>query len=281
MQNWAIKPVLQFAASELQEVSDTPLSEARALLSHILHKPQSWLLAWPEYTLRAQDAEIFLSLVARRQSAEPLAYITGKKEFWSLELAVNRHTLIPRADTECLVEAVLDSVNDLNATSMLDLGTGTGAIALAVASELPDLHITATDISRDALKIAQSNATANTITNVQFLYSDWFSALPGKTYSVITSNPPYIARGDHHLTDLGLQYEPQSALVSGSDGLDDIRRIIPDSHSHLEPGGRVLLEHGYDQGPAVRTLFQQHGFVEVITRQDYAGNERVTSAVIP
>lgn len=281
MQNWAIKPALQFAASELQEISESPLAEARALLAHVLQKPQSWLLAWPETDLKTEEAELFLSLVTRRQSAEPLAYLVGKKEFWSLELAINRHTLIPRADTECLVEAALDAITAIRAESMLDLGTGSGAIALAIASEVPDLQITATDTSTEALEIAQANATANTITNVQFRRSDWYSALSGQAFSIIASNPPYIARDDHHLTDLGLQYEPQSALISGPDGLDDIRSIIQDSLNHLLPGGHILLEHGYDQGPAVRELFLEYGFNTIKTRQDYAGNERVTSAVSP
>ena len=281
MQNWAIKPLLQFAADQLQEVSESPLAEARTLLAFVLRKPKSWLLAWPEKSLQPNDADTFISLVKRRQSAEPLAYLTGKKDFWSLELAVSRHTLIPRADTECLVESVLESIDKNPVSSLLDLGTGTGAIALAVASEVPDLQVTATDSSAEALEIARNNAMANQISNVQFCLSDWFSALPEKRYAIIASNPPYIAENDHHLSDLGLQYEPLSALVSGPDGLDDIRRIIRDSTGFLEPGGQLLLEHGYDQGDAVSRLLRMNGFIGVKTRRDYAGNERVTSAVYP
>lgn len=278
MQNWAISEALEYASAQLKSASENSRAEARTLLAHILDRPQSWLIAWPEKILTDDEMARFSEVTTRRERLEPLAYLTGKKEFWSLPLTVTHDTLIPRADTECLVETALSLANKHPVQSILDLGTGTGAIALALATERPDLHITATDESSAALAVARQNMLDNKVTNITFVQSDWFRNLYSLQVSLIVSNPPYIREDDHHLQDLGLQYEPLNALVSGVDGLDDIRTIIEHSPQHLIPNGHVVLEHGFDQGEAVRELFRNLGYSDIQTVQDYAGNDRVTSA---
>jgi release factor glutamine methyltransferase len=250
--------------------------EAELLLVHVLGRPRSWLIAHADDELDAEHAAAFAALVERRADGEPVAYITGRRGFWSLELEVTSATLIPRPETELLVELALDRLPATGATRIADLGTGSGAIALAIARESPDTQVTATDASADALAVAQRNAAAHRIANVAFAHGDWLSPLQGQAFDVIVSNPPYIEADDPHLGQGDLRFEPMSALASGADGLDDIRHIVVDAREHLKPGGWLLMEHGWNQGDAVRALLQASGYDEVFTAQDLEQRDRVS-----
>jgi release factor glutamine methyltransferase len=219
-------------------------------------------------------AAAFERLVDKRAAGEPIAYVLGQQEFWSLPLQVSAATLIPRPDTECVVEQALTLSLPAQAR-VLDLGTGTGAIALALASERPDWDITASDCVDAAVALAQNNAAMLNLP-MQVVKSHWFDQLAAVCFDLIVSNPPYIASTDHHLSEGDVRFEPASALVSGADGLDDIRHIVAAAPRWLNPGGWLLLEHGYDQAQAVQRLLQLQGFVEVHSRQDYGRNDRMT-----
>jgi release factor glutamine methyltransferase len=252
--------------------------EAELLLVHALGKPRSWLIAHADDELDSAHAAAFDALVKRRADGEPVAYITGRRGFWSLDLEVTPATLIPRPETELLVELALDRLPATGATRVADLGTGSGAIALAIARESRAAHVMATDASAEALVVAQRNAAAQRIANVTFAQGDWLSPLHGQTFDVIVSNPPYIEADDPHLGQGDLRFEPMSALASGADGLDDIRRIVTDARTHLKPGGWLLIEHGWNQGAAVRALLEQGGYHDVFTAQDLEQRDRVTGA---
>jgi release factor glutamine methyltransferase len=215
-------------------------------------------------------------LLLRRSGGEPIAYILGRREFYGLDLEVTAATLIPRPDTETLVEAALAKIPVNQNTVVLDLGTGTGAIALAIANHRQNAVVTGVDASEEALAVAQNNASRLAIANAHFLLSNWFSALNQQRFDVIVSNPPYIELNDVHLMQGDLRFEPLTALASGQDGLDDIRSIIPDSLFHLKPQGWLMLEHGYKQGQAVRDLMAENGLVAIDTLQDLGSNDRVT-----
>ncbi len=245
------------------------------LLCHVLRQPRYYLYAHDDVLLTDEQQRKFDTLLARRQSGEPVAYLVGEVEFWSLTLAVSPATLIPRPDTELLVEWLLESLPTDAALKVLDLGTGTGAIALALASERPAWQVCGVDRQREAVELAASNAQRLAL-DVEFLQSDWFDVLGGRRFDVAVSNPPYIAEDDEHLTGLGVKYEPRSALVAGPDGLDDIRRIVEAAPSFMQAGGLLLLEHGYRQAAAVAAILRGAGFVEVETRRDYGGNPRAT-----
>ncbi len=251
--------------------------EARLLLQETLNVSHAWLLTHEDDKLPDDAATTFEDKLRRRLHGEPVAYIVGHREFYGLELIVSPDTLIPRPDTETLVEAALGRIPPHQSCKVLDLGTGTGAIALAIASQRPHAELTAVDFSEKALEIATGNAKQLNISNVLFLQSDWFSNLDGETFDVIVSNPPYIAKADPHLTQGDLRFEPQSALASGGDGLDDIRRIIASAVEHLNPEGWLLLEHGHDQAAAVADLLHQQHFSEVSHSLDLANIVRVTS----
>jgi len=255
--------------------------DAEVLLLHVLGKPRAWLYAHADDDLPAQQQAAFDALVQRRIAGEPVAYLTGSREFWSLHLDVSPATLIPRADTERLVELALDRLPRGQDLQVADLGTGSGAIALAIARERPQAQVVATDASAAALAVACGNASKNNIFNVEFIQGSWFAAVPGRRFDLIASNPPYIAAGDAHLSQGDLRYEPPGALASGADGLDDIRLIAAAAGAHLRDGGWLLLEHGYDQGAAVRALLQAAGFVDVATWQDLAGHDRVSGGQWP
>ncbi|WP_386067127.1 peptide chain release factor N(5)-glutamine methyltransferase [Tahibacter sp. UC22_41] len=255
--------------------------DAEVLLLHVLGKPRAWLYAHADDVLPAAQQAAFDALVQRRAAGEPVAYLTGSREFWSLHLDVSPATLIPRADTERLVEIALDRLPRGQALQVADLGTGSGAIALAIARERPQAQVVATDASAAALAVAGGNAAKNKICNVEFVQGSWFDAMPGRRFDLIASNPPYIAAGDAHLSQGDLRFEPPGALASGVDGLDDIRLIVAAAGAHLRDGGWLLLEHGYDQGPAVRALLQAAGFNEVATWQDLAGHDRVSGGQWP
>ena len=257
--------------------TDSPGRDAEILLSHCLRKSRSWLYTWPETEVAADRAAHFEHLLARRKEGLPVAYLTGYREFWSLQLQVSRHTLIPRPETETLVEWALDLSLPDNAV-VLDLGTGSGAIALAVAGERPHWQVMAVDASAAALQVARDNGLRTGLERVSFLQSDWYQAVLERRFHLLLSNPPYIDTDDPHLGQGDVRFEPRAALVAPDGGLADLARLIAGAPSQLHPGGWLLLEHGYQQGAGVRQLLHNTGFYEVTTRVDMAGLERDTGA---
>jgi release factor glutamine methyltransferase len=255
--------------------------EAQLLLQTVLKVDRAWLMAHENDALEANIHAEFQALFLRRLQGEPIAYILGQREFYGMALQVTPATLIPRPDTETLVEAALAKIPEHAFTDILDLGTGTGAIALAIARHRPRANVIAVDASEAALTVAQSNAQSLAIVNVNFLQSDWFSAINQQRFDVIVSNPPYIEQNDEHLRQGDLRFEPISALASGKDGLDDIRRIVADCLVHLKPQGWLMVEHGYNQAQAVANLMAENGLVDVATIQDLGSNDRVTIAKSP
>lgn len=250
--------------------------DAEILLAYTLGKSRTWSIAHADDALAPEHAAMYATLVARREAGEPVAYITGRRGFWSLDLEVTPATLIPRPETELLVELALERLPSNTAPHVLDLGTGTGAVALAVARERPRAQVTATDASADALAVAQRNAVRHGIRNVSFVQGDWFAPLGEQCFELIVSNPPYIERRDPHLNQGDLRFEPITALASGEDGLDDIRRIIRDAGRHLAAGGWLLFEHGWNQGDAARMLLCKMAFAEVFTARDVEQRDRVS-----
>lgn len=250
--------------------------DARVLLREAAGVSTATLAAFPERALPPEAAALFVAWLQRREAGEPVAYLTGEREFFGRMFRVTPATLIPRPDTELLVELALASLKTLRAPRVLDLGTGSGAIALTLALERPDADVWALDRSPAALEIARHNAMALGA-SVTFRLGSWFQPLPGETFDCIVSNPPYIAEHDPHLQQGDLRFEPLSALAAGETGLDDIRQIIDEAVLHLVPGGRLLLEHGYDQAEPVRALLMARGFVDVRSEKDLAGIERVTA----
>ncbi|MFZ3022908.1 peptide chain release factor N(5)-glutamine methyltransferase [Pseudomonas sp.] len=255
--------------------SPTPGLDAELLLAQALGKSRGYLHTWPERELEASQHERYQAALARRRTGEPVAYILGRQGFWSLDLDVASHTLIPRPDTELLVETAL-ALLPVTPLQVLDLGTGTGAIALALACERPAWQVTGVDRVPEAVALAQGNGTRLQLANARFAESCWFSALAGQRFQLIVSNPPYIAAADPHLSQGDVRFEPSSALVAGVDGLDDIRVIIEQAPAHLLAGGWLLLEHGFDQAEAVRELLAQRGFAAVDSRRDLGGHQRIS-----
>jgi release factor glutamine methyltransferase len=247
--------------------------DAQLLLAHVLAKPKSYLITWPEAELSEDQCNRFNDLVEQRATGTPLAYLTGVKSFWDMELKVSPAVLIPRPETELLVECALSRL--FPGAHVLELATGSGAIACALAGERPDIVITATDISVEALKIAEGNAQQHHLKNIDFILSDWFTALEGQVFDLIIANPPYLAETDPHLST-DIRFEPRSALVSGKNGDEDYLAIIAQAALHLKPQGSILLEHGAEQGSRVRELLNTHYFSEIFTAKDLAGLERVT-----
>ncbi|MBC3950790.1 peptide chain release factor N(5)-glutamine methyltransferase [Pseudomonas folii] len=265
------------------ELPDSPTArlDAELLLAAALGKPRSFLHTWPERIVSSEAALTFASHLQRRRTGEPVAYILGQQGFWKLDLDVAPHTLIPRPETEMLVEAALELVPAFAPTRVLDLGTGTGAIALALASERPVWQVTAVDRVLEAVALAERNRQRLHLDNAKVLSSHWFSALEGQRFDLIISNPPYIAAEDPHLVAGDVRFEPSSALVAGTDGLDDLRMIIEQAPNYLNDDGWLLLEHGYDQGAAVRDLLSRHGFEKIQTRRDLGDHERITFGRLP
>ncbi|MCI4567864.1 peptide chain release factor N(5)-glutamine methyltransferase [Lysobacter sp. CFH 32150] len=250
------------------------IRDAELLLAHVLDKPRSWLFAHGDDALSPDAAERFDALIARCAAGEPVAYLIGRRGFWKFDLAVDAATLIPRPETELLVELALARLSNEASLRVADLGTGSGAIALALAHERPRAQVIATDASSGALAIARANAQALGLANIEFRHGDWFMPLAGERFDLIASNPPYIADDDPHLQEL--RFEPGSALASGADGLDAIRVIARDAPAHLVPGGWLLLEHGWEQGAAARALLSAAGFMQVSTERDLEDRDRVT-----
>ena len=249
--------------------------ETRALLAHQLGVTRERLIAQPELRVAPADVQAFAQLVQRCQRGEPLAYVLGEKEFYGRMFAVSPAVLIPRPETELLVEVALSAgLND--GAHVLDLGTGSGCVALTLSLERPSWQVTATDVSRDALEVARANAAKLSVANVAFRKGSWFSALSDQRFDLIVSNPPYVAVGDSHLQ--ALRFEPQIALVASGNGLTCLQQIIESAPRHLLPGGILALEHSYEQGEAVRALFNTGAWCEARTLADFAGLDRVTRA---
>ena len=272
-----IDELLDAARTQLAN-SDTAQLDAEVLLAHVLGKQRSYLRAYPEIKPEQAAAQAYSRLLARREAGEPVAHLTGQREFWSLNLQVTPDTLVPRPDTELLVETVLQHLPEIKSESiqLADLGTGSGAIALALASECAQCKITATDLSTAALAVAKENALQLEISNIEFIHSNWCSAFADEQrFDMIISNPPYIPSNDPHMQAAELKCEPEFALTSGEDGLDALRNITQQARNFLKPNGWLLVEHGYDQAKAVRNLFHENGYQDIETRQDLGGNDRV------
>jgi release factor glutamine methyltransferase len=255
--------------------SDSPRLDAELLLCAALGQGRTYLFTWPDKTLSDEQLQRFDALLARREAGEPVAHILGERGFWSLDLKVTADTLIPRPETELLVEAALERLPE-SGCRVADLGTGSGAIALAIAAECPVCEVVAVERSEGALAVARENAQRNHIENVTFYRGSWFEPLVGQRFAIIVSNPPYICADDPHLAEGDVRFEPLTALASGADGLDDIRLIIGGAAAHLEPAGWLLLEHGYDQGEAVSALMRGAGFAAVEVLSDLQDHGRVT-----
>ena len=254
--------------------------EANLLCQQVLNVNRAWLISHESDALEANQQDGFEALLQRRLNGEPMAYILGSRDFYGLQLKTTPATLIPRPDTETLVEAALAKIPQNASLNILDLGTGTGAVALAIASQRPQTKVIAVDASLEALKVATENAQSLNLSNVRLIESNWFSALGSEKFDVIVSNPPYIAKDDEHLKQGDLRFEPLSALASGVDGLDDIRKIIQDAPDYLNPNGWLMLEHGYNQADAVAGLLNARGFSKVAHAKDIAGTLRVTFGAI-
>ena len=295
----SIQDILRNDSKQLEAALNIDSSSARievqCLLQAVLQVNRAWLLTHPEQLLSDEQTSRLSALYERRLNGEPIAYLLGEREFYGLNFKVTRATLIPRPETELLVELALQRcgrvaapppgthrpapcgrIPQQGAWRVLDLGTGSGAIALNIAHARPDAEVVAVDASAAALEVAQFNMQRLNLGNVRLLHSDWFSALRGERFDMIVSNPPYIAAGDAHLAQGDVRFEPRTALTSGTDGLDDIRRICTQAKAHLNPNGWLLLEHGYDQAAQVRALLQQSGFEEIFSARDLSGIERVS-----
>jgi len=259
-----------------QAIARIDRADAEALLLHALGRDRAWLFAHARDPAGDEAAAAFLALVERRVAGEPVAYLTGRRGFWTLDLAVSPATLIPRPETERLVELALERLDNAPGRQVADLGTGSGAIALALASERPQARVVATDASADALAVARANAAGHGLAQVEFRQGGWWAPLQGERFDLVASNPPYIAAADPHLDQGDLRFEPATALAAGTDGLDDIRQIVEGAPAHLRPGGWLLLEHGWDQGEAVAGLLRERGFQAVRTEQDLEARDRVT-----
>jgi release factor glutamine methyltransferase len=275
----SIHAALAAASRELEGSSDSPVLDAEILLAQVLGRPRAFLRSHGDDVLAAPDEQHYRALLARRRGGEPVAYLLGRREFWSLQLEVGPGVLVPRPETELLVDMALEALRGRRAPQVLDLGTGSGAIAIAIALEMPAAQVVAVDASPAALEIARRNAARTGAANVEFLAGDWYAPATGRRFDLIVSNPPYLAAGDPHLAALG--YEPAGALVAGPIGLEALAEIVAGAADHLQPGGSLILEHGCDQGAAVRDLLAAAGLQETRTRRDLAGLERASLAQRP
>jgi len=274
-----ISKLLQHASEQLTPTSDSVRLDSEILLAFVLNENRSYLYTWPEKEITTEQIEHFNALVKRRSYGEPIAYIVGEQEFWSMPLKVTPNTLIPRPETELLVELALQKIAAGSNKRILDLGTGSGAIALAIAKERPSCEVTGTDRSKQALCIAQENALHLNIKNATFSPGHWFKEITSEKYfDIIVSNPPYIACHDPHLSQGDVRFEPDSALTSGADGLDDIHEIAEQARQHLKADGWLLMEHGYNQGTAIIARLISLGYRNIIDHKDLADLPRVITA---
>ncbi len=272
-----IQQALQQADSSLSEVSPTATLDAQVLLSHVLQCNTAHIAAWPEKDLSKEQQTKYLNLIQQRSQGIPVAYLTQQREFWSLIFAVNDSTLIPRPDTETLVEYILSNFNDKDDLTLLDLGTGTGAIAISIASERPSWQIVASDFSEDALVLAKQNSETHQTSRITFIQSDWFTEISRSNFDIIVCNPPYIAADDPHLQQGDVRFEPESALISGEAGMDDIEHLCLHAKDHLKDGGSFIVEHGYNQQHLVAECFAKNNFIDIEQKQDLAGHVRMTA----
>jgi len=272
----SISESIIWGATKLQPVSASATLDTEVLLCWILHKERSYLRTWPEKILSTSQISAFKNLLNQRADGIPIAYLTGQREFWSREFKVTPEVLIPRPDTELLIETSLNLLSKIPAPKILDLGTGSGVIAITLALELPYVQILAVDKSTAALNIAQENANIHICNNIEFQISSWFQSIATQKFDLIVSNPPYIAATDPHLQTGDLRFEPQTALIAGTTGLDDIKEIVSNSAQYLTCNGWLLIEHGCTQKSAVQTLFQQYGYQNIQTYQDLSLLPRVT-----
>jgi len=270
-----LKELIADGAGALAD-SDSARLDAELLLAVALNKPRTWLYTWPEHIPSLPEQHMYLDLLRRRQDGEPIAYLIHRREFYGLELKINHHVLIPRPETETLVECVLQAATGNAQMRIADLGTGSGAVALALAHTMPQARVVATDISGEALTLARENAAALGIDNISFVQGSWLEPLADMTFDIIASNPPYIDAQDPHLSEGDVRFEPVPALVSPENGLADIRQIAETGMPNLAKGGRLFFEHGYAQGEAVRAIFSAYGYGDISTVQDLSGQDRVT-----
>ena len=262
------------------ENSDSPELDTQVLLCHTLDCNTAKLIAWPDLELSKKQQQKFESLISQRQHGTSIAYLTGHREFWSLDLKVTPATLIPRPDTELLVETILDRFSHHKKLKLADLGTGSGAIAIALASEHKNWEITATDISNEALDVARFNAKKHQLNNIKFFQGTWFEPLADNRFDIIISNPPYIASEDQHLETGDVRFEPDTALASGPTGMDDIEHLCQHAHQHLNTGGLLLFEHGYDQQKDTLNCLQKNKFSDIMQLKDLAGHVRVSLGIV-
>jgi len=277
---------LKNASNQLENLSDSPRLDAEVLLAHSLKKNRTWLATWPDKKLTDAETLAFDLLLKRRLRGEPIAHITGIREFWSLELNISKDTLIPRPETELMVEKILERYPPSSNLKLLDLGTGSGAIALAVASERPNWSITATDKSTAALNMAKLNAQRLELNNINFLSGNWFEPIKmcppeNQLFDIITSNPPYIPQLDPHLSQGDVRFEPLTALASGADGLDDIRLICTQAPSHLKSAGMLIIEHGFDQKIEIHDILQLLAYKNICQYADLANQARLSIGLKP
>lgn len=263
-------------ADLLREAAALPMLEARLLLAQVTGKPKAWVLAHPEAGVPLEPADTFRALCARRLAGEPIAYLLGRREFFGLSLASTPAALIPRPETELLVELALARIDGQGASRVLDLGTGSGAIALAIAHARRQVEVSAAELCPEALALARRNAAELGLVNVRLMASDWYRDLPQAHWDLIVANPPYIAAADPHLQQGDLRFEPRRALTPEGDGLDALRTVIAGAPPRLAPGGCLMVEHGWDQGEAVRALFAAAGFSDIASERDLAGLERAS-----
>ena len=272
-----IQQALQTASLRLAESSPSATLDAQVLLSHVLHCNSAHLIAWPEKELTDEQQEKYYLLVEQRQQGLPIAHLTGQREFWSLNFTVDNSTLIPRPETETLVEFILTHFGDRKNLKLLDMGTGTGAIAIAVAKENPGWQIVASDIAPQALQLAQQNSHSLQAENISFILSDWFNNIVDKDFDIIVSNPPYIASDDPHLVQGDVRFEPGTALVSGTSGMDDIELLCSQAKNHLTKNGWLIVEHGYNQKQQVADCLAKNDFAEITQQQDLSGHFRMSA----
>jgi release factor glutamine methyltransferase len=272
----SIARLLRDAVLQLSDSSDSAALDAEVLLCLALDKPRSYLRAWPDRKPEPDQILHFQALLRQRRQGAPIAYLTGRREFWSRDFQVSPDVLIPRPETELLIEISLSLLPKAQPARLIDLGTGSGILAITLAMELPEAEVTATDLSLAALNIAKRNAAAHRADHIRFLLSDWFASVPPATFDLVISNPPYIAENDSHLKQGDVRFEPKTALTAPNQGLADIQTIAGEARRYLKTGGHLLIEHGYDQELAVQSIFRNLGYDNVQTHKDLSGQPRAT-----